>query len=379
VTKLTIGTTATVLLALAAVACGDSGGSEGETKKEITRVEVAESPFKPADLENTIDGLVEALSETEDTSFDVSIIIKPLNSGYWEPVRIGTNRAIGELGLTGQVEAPVVQEDMDSQEAAATQVELFKKRRKDGYQGLAIAALTDDVTDELNKAVDDGAVAVTLDGDLPDSKRQMYVGTNNHEAGYTSGKTLAKLIPEKKGTVYCLGTTSPDWVDGYERTLGAKEALDEEGYTAIMHTVGWGAEGIEEDHEVLNDAIANADPPLVGIVGMFSNAFRGAEVAEEAGLEPGDIKIVGFDFEPDTLKYMKSGYIQATHAQRQYYMGYMLPYVMYSINVLGLKETTKLLDAQMIGDDRFDTGIDVVMADDIDEFNDFLDSLGIGG
>ena len=115
------------------------------------------------------------------------------------------------------------------------------------------------------------------------------------------------------------------------------------------------------------------------MVGMFSNAFRAAEVAEQFGLEPGDIKIAAFDFEPDTLKYMESGYIQATHAQRQYYMGYLLPYAMYSIKVLGFEATTDILKDQMVGPNKFDTGIDVVRADQIDEFGDFLDSLGIGG
>jgi ribose transport system substrate-binding protein len=76
---------------------------------------------------------------------------------------------------------------------------------------------------------------------------------------------------------------------------------------------------------------------------------------------------------------MESGYIQATHAQRQYYMGYLLPYAMYSIRVLGFEATTDILSDHMVGEGRFDTGIDVVMADQVDEFGDFLDSLGIGG
>ena len=224
-----------------------------------------------------------------------------------------------------------------------------------------------------------GVVVVTFDGDVPDSDRLLYVGTNNREAGYTAGQTLAALIPESEGTVYCLGTTSVDWVDGFARTSGAAEALEEAGYTAIMDDVGWGGEGVQDDIDMLVDAVENADPPLVGIIGMFSNSHRGAEAAVEAGLEPGDIKIVGFDFDATTLEFMDQGYMQATHAQRQYYMGYLLPYVLYSIDVLGLEPTKKLLVDHMVDGSRFDTGIDVVLAEDLDEFNSFLDSLGIGG
>lgn len=367
----------TMVLAFGSTACGSNDDSGG--KKEISRVEVAQSPFKPDDLEATINDLVDELGKAEAHDMEVTVITKPLNSGYWEPVRVGANRAMGELELTGQVEAPVVSEDDDSQKAAGLQVDLFKQRREDGYNGIAIAPLDDSLTDEINSAVGQDVVTVTLDSDLPDSERQLYVGTNNRQAGYTSGETLAALIPESSGTVYCLGTDDPSWVDGYERTAGAAEALEKAGYTAIMHRIGWGPTDIENDFAVLSDALKNADPPVVGMVGMFSNAYRAAEVAEQEGLEPGDIKIVAFDFEPDTVKYMESGYIQATHAQRQYYMGYLLPYAMYSINVLGFEKTAKILSDQMVGDHRFDTGIDVVMADQIDDYGDFLDSLGIGG
>jgi len=374
----TIAVSTTMLLALGLVACGENKDESGN--KEITRVEVADSPFRPDDLEKSIDNLVDALGDSASEEMEITVITKPLNSGYWEPVRVGANRAMGELELVGQVEAPVVSEDDDSQEVVAgRQSDLFKQRREDGYNGIAIAPMDNSLTEEINAAVDQDVVTVTLDSDLPDSARQLYVGTNNRQAGYTAGQTLAGLITETRGTVYCLGTADPSWVDGYERTAGAAEALEEAGFTAVMHTIGWGPETIENDFTVLTDALENADPPVVGMVGMFSNAFRAAEVAEQFGLEPGDIKIAAFDFEPDTLKYMESGYIQATHAQRQYYMGYLLPYAMYSIKVLGFEATTDILKDQMVGPNKFDTGIDVVGADQVDEFGEFLDSLGIGG
>lgn len=116
-------------------------------------------------------------------------------SGYWEPVRVGANRALGELELTGQVEAPVVAEDYTQGEAAAEQVKLFQQRRMDGYHGIAIAPLDDSITDEINSAVDSDIVTVTLDSDLSDSERQLYVGTNNRQAGYTRGRDAGGFDP----------------------------------------------------------------------------------------------------------------------------------------------------------------------------------------
>ena len=106
------------------------------------------------------------------------------------------------------------------------------------------------------------------------------------------------------------------------------------------------------------------------------NAFVCADAAVEAGVS-GTIKIVAFDFEAATLQHMQSGVIQATHVQRQYYMGYLAPYILYASSVLGLDATKALHTPLNVGPGLYDTGLDVVMADKIDACNDFLNALDI--
>ena len=94
----------------------------------------------------------------------------------------------------------------------------------------------------------------------------------------------------------------------------------------------------------MTDALKTLDPPVVGMLGMFSPTYRCARAAEAAARLTGDdVTIVGFDFEPETLSYMQSGMIKATHAQRQYYMGYIVPYVLYSMKVLGASRDLDIL------------------------------------
>ena len=100
----TIAVGTIMLLALGMVACGENKDESGS--KEITRVEVADSPFRPDDLEKTIDNLVDALGDSSPQEMEVTVITKPLNSGYWEPVRVGANRAMGELELVGRDARP---------------------------------------------------------------------------------------------------------------------------------------------------------------------------------------------------------------------------------------------------------------------------------
>jgi ribose transport system substrate-binding protein len=299
-------------------------------------------------------------------------------TGYWEPIKVGTNRAFGELGVQGTLIAPP--EGLSDNDSAAAQLQIVHdERTQGGYKGFGLAPNQDILTDDINAAVDAGIPVVTIDSDLPNSKRQIYVGTLNTEAGQTGAQTLAAMLPAAPGTIIILGHDATDWPDGYNRTMGAKTVLDGLGYTTIIRKSTWTTDGGQMDADAMTAMIQTADPPVVGMLGVFSNAFHCAEAAAAAGKAAGDIKIAAFDFDPQTLANMQSGMIQATHVQRQYYMGYLLPYVLYSINALGLDKTKEILAPHMVDAYRFNTGLDVVGASQVTDYNNFLDALGISG
>ncbi|HEY3495391.1 MAG TPA: substrate-binding domain-containing protein [Polyangiaceae bacterium] len=368
---LTFSTVAGFALALSAC----SGAEEATEKKTVTRVDVGESQFKPVELENTIDNLIGEIGKTAPQDLQLGVVLKAL-SGYWEPVKVGSNRAFGELEVAGVVLAPA---EGTPDEATLRQVELLDQRKNEGYDGFGVAPLNEVVAPELDELVDTGIPVVTIDSDMPTSKRQLYIGTINYEAGRTSGETLAGMLSGGAGTVIILGNTDAGWVDGFNRTQGAIDVLTEAGYTTVVRNTSWTDEGAVEDVTFMTDALETADPPAVGMLSMFSPTFRLAQAAEAAELTADDVTIVGFDFEPETLSYMRSGMIKATHAQRQYYMGYMVPYVLYSMKVLGVEKTMDIISPHMVDESRFNAGIDVVHADEVEDYNSFLDSLGIGG
>lgn len=361
-------------LALALSAC--SSTEDAGPKKVVTRVEIPDSEFKPVELESTVNKLVSEIQKTSDQGLQLAVVLKNL-TGYWEPVKLGANRAFGELGVSGVVLAPA---DGTEEEAREYQLQLLKEREGEGYAGLGLAPLADNVIDEIGTFHDAGTPVVTIDSDLPSSKRSIYIGTINYEAGQTAAETLKELLPGDGGTVIILGhEVEADWPDGYNRTQGAKDVLEKAGYDVLIRKTNWDDEGAVADVEFMTEALATADPPAVGMLSMFSPTYRCAEAAEAAGLTPDDVTIVGFDFEPQTLSYMESGFVKATHAQRQYYFGYMAPYVLYSLNVLGVEKTVDILSPQMVDGERFNAGIDVVHSDQVESYNAYLDSIGIGG
>jgi ribose transport system substrate-binding protein len=258
---------------------------------------------------------------------------------------------------------------------------MMADQRSNGYTGFGLAPLRADIAEQIDLAVDSGLPVLTVDSDLPESKRQLYIGTINPEAGKTAANTLLAQLGTSvtSGTVIILGHDNPtDWPDGYQRTMGAKTVLEAHGFTVVVRKSTWTDTGDTEDAQSMSDSISAASPAAVGMIGLFSNAYRCAMAAEMAAKTKDDIAIVAFDFDPKTLTYMQSGLIRATHVQRQYYMGYLMPYLLYGINALGMDKTKEIMAPHMVDTVRIDSGLDVVGASQVDQYNAFLDSLGIG-
>jgi len=350
---------------------GCSGGDDAGGKKTIKRGSIEQSEFRPSDLEKTVDALVTEIGKTEPVDLQVTVVLKQL-SNYYLSIQTGASRAMGELKLAGQVLAP------RQSAAEAAVIEQNAIMNESAYTALAVAPFEIGNQPPIDAAADADIPVVTIDSDLAASKRDLYIGTMNSEAGKTAGATLVSLIQESSGTVILLGHDEEGWPDGLDRTMGAKGVLEAAGFTVVVRKTDWSETGEAADLEYLTAAITDADPPVVGMMGMFSDAYRCAMAAEAVGKTGDDIAIAAFDFEPQTVEFMRSGMIKATHAQRQYYMGYLTPYVLYGFKALGKEATKAILKPQMVDDYRFNTGLDVIPAANLDGYYSYLDSLSIG-
>lgn len=358
---------------------GGMGGSDGNTDgeaKEIVREEVPDGRFKPQELEDTIDAMVAGIEANASADDEVSlgVVLKELTN-FWRPVAVGANRAIGELEVIGSVKG-TTEEDLTVEESVAEQISFVEEQLDLDVDGLAIAPHNEDLLPYMNEFTDANKPIVTIDSDMTSSGRDIFIGTDNLQGGVTGGETMVDVLDGVSGgRVIVLGNTDPGWVGGYDRTNAAASVIEGAGFTVEILNSIW----VPED-EVAQIAEAIADDssgePLVGMIGVFANAHALATAAVDAELEEMP-KIVAFDFEPDTLTYMEQGVISATHVQRQYYMGYMSVYVLYSIKTVGLAETKATLGSRLIDDFHLDTGLDVIRAEDLDEYNTFIDDLGI--
>ncbi|AUX44565.1 sugar ABC transporter [Sorangium cellulosum] len=364
------GTTAFGLMLMTA-ACGSSQSHEGEDATPIQRIPVPQSEFIPEELEATVDRLIAEINESSPDPMQMTVVLKAA-VGFWQPVVKAANRAMGELGATGNVLGSLTPSG-DTEEAEQNQIRQIEQAVADGAKGIGVAAFDDSQTAAVDEAIAKGVHVVTLDTDVPTSKRAIYVGTLDKASGITAAKTLLAMLPAPPGTVIIHGNTDPEWSNGMDRTQGAQSVFEEAGYSVLVRDSSWHSTSEAEDIAWMTDQLDAAEPPAVGMIGLFDISYRCAMAAEAAGK---DLPIVTFDFNPTTVDYMRKGLIKATHTQRQYYQGYLVPYILYGIENLGLDATKEILAPQMVDDNRVNTGLDVVPADKIDAYNDFLDVIG---
>ncbi|WP_437815353.1 sugar ABC transporter substrate-binding protein [Sorangium sp. So ce1078] len=354
----------------AACGSGEPAGA-GEQVTPIRRAPTPDNEFKPVELEATVDRLVTEINASASRPMQMAIVLKNA-AGFWAPVVTAANRALGELGVIGNVLGPVASSE-DGPGSDELQNQQIEQAVADGAEVLGLAPFNDIQTAAIDEAVAQGVDVVTLDTDVAASKRSIYVGTLNRSAGATAGRTLLAMLPPPPGTVIIHGSIDTAGTSGLERTQGAQEVLQQAGYEVQMRQSNWNDTGETDDVDGMQALLEAADPPAVGMIGLFNISYRCAMAAEAAG-KP-DLPIVAFDFDPKTVDYLRQGRIKATHIQRQYYQGYLVPYILYGIKNLGLDATKKILAPQMVDGSQVNTGLDVVQADKIDAYNDFLGSI----
>jgi ribose transport system substrate-binding protein len=364
-------------LALTTAACAEEQPPlENEPTAEIASIKRTRTPntkFTPVELEQTVDKLVARINESGLKQIQMVVLLKHIST-FFEPIATGASRAMGELEAVGNVLGPSTQMAVaNGAESQTLQNQQIANAIEDGAQGIAISPYDTLNEPSINEAAGKGLHVVTFDTDLKDSKRTLYVGAIPYDAGVRAAETLVKMMPKPPGTVIIHGETGTQWFDGVQRTYGVMDVLGAAGYTVDRAQAVFINDQEGSDVETMRGKIENANPPAVGMIGVFNISYRCAMAAELANK---DIPIVAFDFDQRTVDYLKTGRIKATVVQRQYYEGYLVPYILYGIQHLGLEATKEILDPLMVDGNLVDIGLDVVEWDHFTEYNDFLDKIG---
>jgi ribose transport system substrate-binding protein len=232
---------------------------------------------------------------------------------YWQTAANGFMRAATQLQVRAEVAGP------DTYDPKAEQAEL---RRLTALQekptGILVSAADAALLQgDIDAAVGAGIPVITVDSDAPGSKRLLFIGTNNYEAGVMGGRVAAKEM-NGKGNVVVF--TMPGQANLVERLNGYKFAFSEHPGIKIVEAVD-----IKGDPRIAFDTTSEIVDKRRDKVDAFVclEALAGKEVADV--LERNSVKgktIVAMDADDDTLKWIQKGVIAATIAQKPYTMAY---------------------------------------------------------
>jgi ribose transport system substrate-binding protein len=246
-------------------------------------------------------------------------------SDYWTIARRGTEKADQEL------ENVDVEFRIDADGSAAEQKRIVDDLLAKGVDGMAISPV-----DPANQTqmIDDAArriLVLTQDSDAPQSGRACYIGTDNRAAGRQAGELIKAALPQGGKIMVFVGKA--DAQNARERLEGLKEAIADAGIEII---------DVRTDDADRVRAKSNAADTLVrypdvsALVGLW--AYNGPAIlsAVKDANKVGQVKIIAFDEQDETLAGVREGSIEGTIVQQPYQFGY---------------QSVKMM-AQIIGGDR---------------------------
>jgi len=329
-----------------------------------------DNPFAPIRLNEIATVLGNATQDKGDPANTPLALVTNDLSPFWTAGQIGSQRAASEIG------APVILNAPRKPGDKLAQKKIVQSFIDDGYKGIAFSAI-DPVS--IESAVTDGISKninfITFDSDASNTKRMLYLGTNNYNAGVSAGKALLEALGDKGGKVVGLvgAMTAQNAID---RIQGINDALKNSNVTLVTVMV----DDLDPLKAESNAEIALAQyPDLAAFVGIYSYDGPAAGNALKITNMIGKVKIVAFDLAPETIALLKQGSASAAIGQRPYYMGYLSVYILYAATTLGKDETLILLAPYLTGknNDVIDTGVDIVTADTLATYSQFLNSIGI--
>jgi ribose transport system substrate-binding protein len=227
---------------------------------------------------------------------------------YWQAASTGLVRSAKDIGVDAEMVGP------DNYDTKAQQ-QAFQKAVADKAAGILVS-----VTDakmlqpDIDSAIQKGIPVITIDSDAPDSKRLVFVGTNNYQAGLMGGKLLAKLTGGKATVVIY---TMPNQTNLEARLLGYKDGFPGMNIARIVDIKGEATAAFDTTGEIIKQGKMKPDA-FICLEAIACKEVAGVLTRAKVT----DKIVIAMDTDKDVLDFIKKGTIAATIAQKPYTMAY---------------------------------------------------------
>jgi ribose transport system substrate-binding protein len=231
-------------------------------------------------------------------------------SDFWTIARKGCEAADRELN-------DVDVEFRIADNTAAEQRRIIDDLLAKGVSGIAISPVDPSNQTPMINDIAKQVVVVTQDSDAPESDRACYIGTDNTAAGRQAGELIKEVLPQGGKIMVFVGKM--DARNAQERLQGIKETL-QGSKVEIIDVRTDDTDHVRAKANVADTLVKYSD--VAALVGLWSyNGPAILNAVKDAG-KIGQIKIVCFDEEDETLSGVKDGAIFGTVVQQPYEFGY---------------------------------------------------------
>jgi ribose transport system substrate-binding protein len=237
------------------------------------------------------------------------------SSDFWNIAEKGLRKAEKDFAVKVDMFRPLKGEIADQQR-------FLEDIMVQSFDGVAISPINPDAMTETFDKVAAKMPLVCHDSDAPKSKRNVYVGTNNVQAGRAAGAAAIEALKAAnitKGKI-AIFVGRMDMQNAIERKQGVDETLGKlPGFEILPVYLDKTDRALAKKN--VEDALARY-PDLALLMGIWSYngpCMAGAVRASSRKEKP--VMIV-FDEEEETLKAVQDGAIFATIVQRPFQFGY---------------------------------------------------------
>jgi ribose transport system substrate-binding protein len=267
---------------------------------------------------------------------------------------------IAEAGLRKYEKEAKIQVDMKMPPSGTPedQNQILQNLASQGYDAIAVSVIAPKDQLRVLNEVAEKTNLITFDSDADKSKRLLYIGTNNFEAGKALGERIAQLLPEGGKIAVFVGTLAAD--NASQRLAGIEAAIKDKKIEIVDkredNTDRAKARSNVED-------IVNAHKDLSLVVGLWNYNGPAIAAALEGLGKQGKVKAAVFDEDDATLDAIKNGTIEATVVQKPFQFGYLSAKWMHELATKNTATKEALPKTGII-----DTGVTVIDKTNVDTF-----------
>src|ERR1700683_2219420 len=151
-----------------------------------------------------------------------------INIPYWQEAQAGLTDAAKTMGVKAEMDGPTTLSPKD-------ELDSFNKAVALHPSGILVSVSNADLfKGRIDAAIQAGIPVISIDADAPDSKRVLFIGTDNFRAGQQSAKRMADILKGQGQIVIIMINGQPN-ID--ERVRGVNDALKKYPGIKIVQTL----------------------------------------------------------------------------------------------------------------------------------------------